>query len=448
MVNNIEIRSVANNGGIKMLHNNLGINKNNHLTIAGYDTVDLAKEYGTPCYVMDEDMIRQICRIYKNSLEKNFGKNSFPLYASKAFSCKKIYEIIAEEGIGSDVVSGGELYTAYKAGFPMEKVYFHGNNKTQKDIEFAMDCGLGNFVVDNTEELLAINAEAKKRNIKQNILLRITPGIDPHTHKAVITGNIDSKFGSAIKTGQALEIVKLALSQTNINLIGLHCHIGSQIFECTPFVDAAEIMIKFIKEIKDETGYTIQKLNLGGGFGVKYIEKDSEIDYASNIDMIAKKIKESVKRYNIEMPDILMEPGRSLVAASGLTLYTVGSVKKIPGFKNYVSVDGGMPDNPRYALYNSIYSAVIANKAGNPPSEKYTIAGRCCESGDLIAENVSLSSPEKGDILSVLVTGAYNYSMASNYNRIPRPPVIMVSKDKKYVAVARESYEDLIRNDL
>lgn len=431
-----------------MLHQNLGINTKGNLTFCGYDATELAKEYGTPAYFMDEDLIRENCRIYKTALERNFGKGSVPLYASKAFSCKKIYEIAKEEGIGCDVVSGGELYTAYKAGFDMGKVFFHGNNKTEKDIEFALDCKLGYFVVDNTEELNEINKQAAERNIKQNILLRITPGIDPHTHKAVVTGNVDSKFGSAIETGQAMAIVKKALALPNIKLCGLHCHIGSQIFECEPFTDAAEIMIGFIKDIKDETGYETEILNLGGGMGVRYIEEDPIIDYGKNIDKIAEKIKTYASANGIKLPTIYMEPGRSLVAAAGLTLYTVGSVKEIPGFKKYVSVDGGMPDNPRYALYQSIYTCLIANKCNNKADYTCTVAGRCCESGDLIAENTKLQKPEKGDILAVLCTGAYNYSMASNYNRIPRPPVIMLSKNKKYVAVARESYEDLIRNDL
>ncbi len=431
-----------------MLHKNLGINENNHLTICGYDTVELAKEYGTPSYVMDEDMIRENCRIYKNALEKHFGKGSMPLYASKAFSCKKIYEIAKEEGIGCDVVSGGELYTVYKSGFPMEKVFFHGNNKTDADIALGLDCKIGYFVVDNFEELEEINRQAMQRNVKQNILLRITPGIDPHTHKAVVTGSVDSKFGSAIETNQAMAIVKEALTKSNIELCGLHCHIGSQIFECEPFTDAADIMIRFLKQIKDETGKELKILNLGGGMGVRYTEDDPYISYEENIGKIANKIKDYAEKHNVNLPIILMEPGRSLVAAAGLTLYTVGSVKEIPGFKNYVSIDGGMPDNPRYALYQSVYTSVVASKANSPADYTCTIAGRCCESGDLIAENTKITRPERNDILAVLVTGAYNYSMSSHYNRLPKPPVIMVSKDKKYIAVKRESYDDLMRNDL
>ena len=431
-----------------MLHSNLNVNNKGVLTFCGYDTVELAKEYGTPLYLMDEDLIRENCRIYKTALERNFGTGSMPLYASKAFSCKKIYEIAKEEGIGCDVVSGGELYTAYKAGFPMDKVFFHGNNKTKADISLALDCKIGYFVADNLDELDEINSQAKERGIKQDILLRITPGIDPHTHKAVVTGSVDSKFGSAIETGQAMAIVKKALSMDSLNLRGLHCHIGSQIFECQPFTDAADIMIRFIKEIKDETGYETEILNLGGGMGVRYIEEDPVIDYGKNVDKIAEKIKSYAQNNGIKLPTILMEPGRSLVAAAGLTLYTVGGVKEIPGFKNYVSVDGGMPDNPRYALYQSIYTCLVANRAGEKADYTCAVAGRCCESGDLIAENTKLQKPFRGDILAILCTGAYNYSMASNYNRLPRPAVVMLSKNKKYVAVARESYDDIIRNDL
>ncbi len=431
-----------------MLHPCLDINSENHLTIGGVDAVEIAKTYGTPVYVMDEQTIRNNCREYRNALERNFGKGSMPLYASKAFSCKRVYEIVAEEGIGVDVVSGGELYTAYKAGFPMENVYFHGNNKTEKDIELAIDCKIGYFVVDNTDELISLNDIAAKRGITQKILLRITPGIDPHTHKAIVTGSVDSKFGTAIETGQALEIVKKAISLSNVYLEGLHCHIGSQIFDFDPFVDAADIMIKFIKQIKDETGFEIKTLNLGGGFASRYIDTDPVISYSDNIDKMAETVKKQVAENKIKQPKILMEPGRSLVASSGITLYTIGSVKEITGFKNYVSIDGGMPDNPRYALYQSIYSALIANRAKDVPDYSCTIAGRCCESGDLIAENIKLASPKRNDILAVLTTGAYNYSMASHYNRLPKPPVVMVANNKTYVAVRRETFDDIIRNDL
>lgn len=427
---------------------NIGINAAGNLTFAGKDTVEMAGKYGTPLYLMDENKIRSKCRVYKESMKKHFGGASMPLYASKALCFKRMYEIMREEGMGIDIVSSGELYTAVKAGFPLENAYFHGNNKTDRDIEFAMGNGIGYFVADNQEELEAIEAEASKRGKVQKILLRITPGIDPHTHKAIVTGNIDSKFGSAIGTGQAKEIVGCALSKEHIRLCGFHCHIGSQIFEPDPFIDAAGIMLDFIADMKSFYGYEADKLNLGGGFGVRYLAKDPEVDYDANIRAIAEVIKKKCSELGVKMPDILMEPGRSIVADAGMTLYTVGSVKQITGFKNYVSVDGGMPDNPRYALYESPYTVITANKASEKADFICSVAGRCCESGDLIQENISLQRPERGDVLAVLTTGAYNYSMASNYNRIPRPPVIMIDGDNDYTAVRRESFENLTENDI
>lgn len=432
-----------------ILHPHLSVNQNGHLTIGGMDTVELAKEFGTPAYIMDENVIRENMRTYLSAAEQYFGKGALPLFASKALCFAGVYKIAAEEGLGVDCVSGGELYTARAAGFPAERIYFHGNNKTDKDIKDAMDMGVGTFVVDNFDELEAVNAEANARGKVQNILLRITPGIDPHTHKAISTGNVDSKFGSAIVTGQAMEIVKHAISLPSVNLTGLHCHIGSQIFDIEPFSSAADIMVRFIAQIKKECGgYVIRELNLGGGLGVRYTDRDEGIDYANAIRDIAAVVTGYCKEHDIDMPQVRLEPGRSLVAAAGITLYTVGSVKEIPGFKNYISVDGGMPDNPRYALYQSQYTALIANRADAPKDYVATIAGRCCESGDLIGENMEIQKARRGDILAVLVTGAYNYSMASNYNRIPRPPVILVKDGEARVAVKRESYEDLIRNDI
>ncbi len=431
-----------------IIHSHFDVNEKGHLTIGGVDTVDIANEFGTPTYVLDENVIRENCRTYRRAAAEYFGADALPLYASKALCFTGIYKIAAEEGMGVDCVSGGELYTAKMAGFPAEKIYFHGNNKTDKDIRDAMDMGVGTFVVDNREELCAISSEAQKRGITQRILLRITPGIDPHTHRAIVTGNVDSKFGSPIVTGQAMEIVKTALDTAGVKLVGLHCHVGSQIFDLEPFSDAASIMVRFIADIKRECGFEVEELNLGGGFGVRYIEHDREIDYASSIKDIAAIVTGYCKENGIRMPRVILEPGRSLVAAAGLTLYTVGSVKEIPGFRTYVSVDGGMPDNPRYALYQSQYTAVIANKANEAKTDRVTIAGRCCESGDLLGENMELQKAQRGDILAVLVTGAYNYSMASNYNRLPRPPIVMVKDGKTRIAVKRETYEDIVANDV
>lgn len=431
-----------------MLYSNLSVNNKGHLEIAGHDTVELAAKYGTALYVMDEDKLRENCRVYVDSMKKYLGEDSMPLYASKALCFTEIYRIVSSCGMGTDIVSSGELYTAIKAGFQLEKAYFHGNNKTDADIEYAIENGIGYFIVDNEEELCAVDRIASSHGINQKILLRITPGIDPHTHKAVVTGNVDSKFGSPIETGRAFEITAMALSKKNVTLEGFHCHIGSQIFECDPFCDAADIMIKFIADVKEKFGFAAKTLNLGGGFGVRYIEEDPQIDIEKNIADVASHIKNRCAELSVEMPKILMEPGRSIVADCCITLYTVGSVKEIKGFKNYVSVDGGMPDNPRYALYASSYTVLVASKADKAADFKCSIAGRCCESGDLIQENVMIARPERGDILAVLTTGAYNYSMASNYNRIPRPALVLVGKNGDRVAIKRESFEDLCACDI
>ena len=431
-----------------ILHKHFDTNEKGHLTIGGADAVELAKEFGTPAYILDENVIRENCRTYLRAAREHFGADALPLYASKALCFTGIYKIAAEEGMGVDCVSSGEIYTAARAGFPTEKIYFHGNNKTEADICFALDNKVGTFVVDNEDELYALSAEAKARGIIQRILLRITPGIDPHTHRAVVTGNVDSKFGSAIVTGQAMETVKKALAADNIDLAGLHCHIGSQIFDTDPFSDAASIMVRFIADIKKECGYTVRELNLGGGLGVKYTEYDRDVDYADAIKQIAAVVTGFCRENGVELPKIILEPGRSLVAAAGATLYTVGSVKTIPNFRTYISVDGGMPDNPRYALYQSQYTALIANRADAPRDMTATLAGRCCESGDLLGENMKIQTAKRGDILAVLVTGAYNHSMASNYNRLPRPPVVMVKDGVARLAVKRESFEDLCRNDI
>ncbi len=432
----------------QLLHDCLGINENGHLTIGGLDTVLLAHEYGTPLYVMDEDTIRRNCKIYREAAAEFFGKNSMPLYASKALSFRYIYKIMDREGMGIDVVSPGELFTALSAGFPADRIYFHGNNKTDSDIQFAVESQTGCFVADNREEIDAINAAAEISGRKQKILLRVSPGIDPHTHRKVITGSVDSKFGTPIVTGQAMELVKYALKLKSLDFAGIHCHIGSQIFDHDPFEDSADVMIRFISDIRHDTGCEIRELNLGGGFGVRYIAEQPEPDYYNMIKRVSNKIGILCSRYNIDCPVILLEPGRSVVASAGITLYTVGSVKEIAGLKNYVSVDGGMTDNPRYTLYASPYTVLIADRAGEKADYLSTIAGRCCESGDLIAENIKIQPCSRGDILAVLVTGAYNYSMASNYNRIPRPPVVMVSEGKPFLAVRRETADDMMRCDM
>ena len=426
-----------------MICDNLSINEKGNLCLAGHDTVELARKYGTPAYIMDERKIREKCRIYKKAMAEYFGAGSMPLFASKALCFKRIYEIMREEEMGIDVVSSGEIYVASKAGFDLSRAFFHGNNKTDADIAYAMEQGVGYFVCDNEDELEAIDREAGKRGIRQKILLRLAPGIDPHTHAKISTGSVDSKFGAAIETGQAEKFCISALNKKNIVLKGFHCHIGSQIFECEPFCDAARIMADFIADIKKKTGFEAELLNLGGGMGVRYVEADPEPDYAGNIKAVSVVLKERCEFWGLKMPVVLMEPGRSIVADAGLTLYTVGGRKEIPGFKNYVSVDGGMPDNPRYALYQSAYTVLTAEKTGRPADHLCTVAGRCCESGDLIQENVLLPKPSRGDILAVLTTGAYNYAMASHYNAISRPPVVMLDGEREYLAVRRESFEEM-----
>ena len=431
-----------------MLYENLAANAAGHLTFSGYDTVELAQQYGTPVMVMDEAKIRSRCRAYRQAMETYLPAGSHPLYASKALSIRRIYQIMQEENMGVDVVSTGEMYTAARAGFSMENAYFHGNSKTDKDICFAMEQGIGCFVCDNAQELATIDREAGKRQLRQKILLRLTPGIDPHTHEKINTGRIDSKFGAAVETGQAEELVTLALSLKNIELLGYHCHIGSQIFDHAPFCDAAVLMLEFAAEMKQKHGYYPQYVNLGGGMGVPYIATDGCIDYAENIARIGQLIHSTCQRLDITPPAILMEPGRSIVADAGITLYSVTGIKQIPGFKNYVAVDGGMTDNPRYTLYEARYTVHNASRTNAPAELLWTVAGCCCESGDLLQEDVPLPTPQKGDVLAVLTTGAYNYSMASNYNRVPRPPVILLGPDGPYTAVRRETLDDILLCDL
>ena len=431
----------------EMLHDNLSIDENGNLFFGGACTVELAKKHGTPLMLIDENKIRSNIRLYIDTMSRCFGGDSGPLLASKALCFSEIYRIAASEGMRTDIVSPGELYIAKNAGFPMERAFFHGNNKTDADILFAIESGIGYFVVDNRDELLEINRIAGEKGIKQKILLRLSPGIDPHTHAKISTGKVDSKFGIAIETGQADEMTALALSLENILLEGFHCHIGSQIFECEPFTDAADIMLSYVASTKEKLGYEAKIVNLGGGFGVRYVDTDPYIDIEENIKKIASHVDKKCADLGINKPTILMEPGRSIVANAGLTLYSIGGVKDITGYKKYVSIDGGMTDNPRYALYNSAYTFLVANKANEEKPLRCSIAGRCCESGDLLGENVALQEVKRGDILATLVTGAYNYSMASNYNKIPRPPVVMIRDGKDRIAVRRETYADLVRLD-
>lgn len=426
----------------------LNVNEAGHLTIGGADTVALAQQYGTPLYVMDEEQIRQNCRKYQSSIQRFYGGNGLAAYASKALCCKAVCRLVMEENMGLDVVSGGELYTAESVGFPPERIYYHGNNKTTAELAHALRYDVGRIVVDNLTELELLDSLARADGKNAGILLRVKPGIDAHTHEFIRTGQIDSKFGLALETGEALEAVKRALSCKNLTLKGIHCHIGSQIFDIAPFELAAEVMLGFLVQIRAETGVTLEEMNLGGGFGIKYIPEHEPAEYDRYMERVSAVVHRVCEAHKLPVPFITIEPGRSVVGSAGITLYTVGAVKDIPNVRTYVSVDGGMTDNPRYALYKSEYHALIANRAGEQRSRSVTIAGRCCESGDLIGEGILIQEPNAGDTLAVLATGAYNYSMASHYNRVPKPAVVFVKDGNTRVVIRRENFEDLVRNDV
>ena len=421
--------------------------EDNQLTIGGAKASDLVKEYGSPLYVFDEELIREYCRDYRNYFrcEENNNRVAF---AGKAFLTVQMCKLLKEENMSLDVVSGGELYTAYKAGFPLERVMFHGNNKTLDEIELGVKLGVGNFVVDNHYEMEVLNDIAKSYGKTQNIYLRITPGIEAHTHDYIKTGQIDSKFGFA-PVGTVIEdAVEKAINLENINLVGIHCHIGSQIFELQPYEDAVEVMLDLVKKIQENHGYFIKEVDFGGGFCIYYNKGDKPRTTREYCETIINKVDEVCRRTGQERPILTIEPGRSIVANAGSTLYTVGSVKEIPGVRTYVAVDGGMTDNIRPALYNAAYECVIANRVNSECGQTVTIAGKCCESGDILLENVELPEVTSGDILAILTTGAYGYSMSSNYNRIPKPAVVMIRDGQARLVCKRESYEDIIRNDV
>lgn len=431
-----------------LLSDSLSVNLCGHLTIGGADVVSLAKKYGTPLYIMDEDKIRSTCKEYISALTECWGGNFLVQYASKAFCTKYMYKVLDEEGMGADVVSGGELYTALKAGFPAKKIVFHGNNKTEAELRFALESEIREIIVDNIEELELINKIAAELGKMAKISFRIKPGVDAHTHDFVKTGQIDSKFGVALENGEALEFVKIALKYKNIKLCGVHCHIGSQIFNPEPFAHAAELMMEFIAKVKTELGFEFSELNLGGGFGIRYTEEDDPRTIYEAVKCFTDVVRRDAEKYGIPLPFISIEPGRSIVAEAGITVYTIGSIKKIKDIRTYVSVDGGMTDNPRYALYGSKYTMLLPERAGETPTEVVTVAGRNCESGDLLGENVRIPKAKAGDLLAVLSTGAYNYSMSSNYNRVPRPPVVMVKNGEDKLVIKRETYENIVSNDL
>lgn len=427
---------------------NLSVNGENHLEIGGCDCVELAKKYGTPLYVMDENHVLNSMKAYKDAIDLYYNSNGMVLYASKALSAMYMYKLAKNAEIGVDVVSGGELYTALKAGFDAQRIYFHGNNKTYDEIEFAIKSNIGRFVADSFNELDMIDEISAQNNVTTKVLFRIKPGIDAHTHEFISTGQIDSKFGFALENNEAYEVIKYAKTLKNIDVAGIHCHIGSQIFELEPFKEAAKVMINFMAKVKNELGINMKELNLGGGFGIKYVKQDTPVVYSEYIKAVSETLKEECRKLSIDLPYIVMEPGRSIVGDAGITLYTVGNIKDIKNVRKYVSVDGGMGDNPRYILYEAEYDAALANRADAKEEEVVTICGKCCESGDIIIKNAKMPKIEKGDILAVMSTGAYNYSMSSNYNRIPRPAMVFVKDGKDKLVIKRETYEDLIKNDL
>ena len=426
------------------------INEKGRLEIGGADTVELAKKFGTPLYVYDENHIRNMMRVYRETLQNEYDGNGLVLYASKAFSCMGMYAIAKSEGLGADVVSGGELYTALKAGFPPEKIMMHGNNKLKDELTLAVKSNVGWIVVDSLYEADILNNLAQEAGKVQNILLRINPGVEAHTHSFVQTATPDSKFGFSVADGSAKETVKNLLTKTNLCLKGFHCHIGSQIFEKQSFVLAAEKCFSFLADLK-ELDFEAEVLNLGGGYGIRYTKDDPDLrfsDYADFFKSLIDAVKSACVNRNLKRPYLCIEPGRSIVGESGITLYTVGAIKEIKGIKKYLAVDGGMFESPRYCLYGSKYEAVLANRANEEATEVVSIAGKCCESGDLIGEGFNLPAAKSGDILAVFSTGAYHYSMASNYNRNLVPPVVLVKDKKAKYLVKPQTYDDLIRNDV
>lgn len=428
-------------------HGTMKVNEKGHLEIGGCDTVELAQEFGTPLYVMDEALIREICREYKRNFVEKYG-NAEVIYASKAFLTTAMCRIIDEEGLGLDVVSEGELYTAIAAGFPAERVYFHGNNKSIQELYMALDYNTGRIVVDNFFEMDNLERLAKERGKNPDILLRVSPGIEAHTHEYIKTGQIDSKFGFTLPNGQALEAVTSLSRTRNLNFKGLHCHIGSQIFEMESYGHTVYTILDFVKEIKEKTGLVVEELNLGGGFGIYYTDKDAPASISNYAETVMSAVIEGSKARELGVPKVIIEPGRSIVGNAGTTLYSVGSIKDIPEVRKYVAVNGGMADNIRPALYGARYEAMIANKAEWPPHETVSITGKCCESGDMLIWDIELPQISPGDILAISSTGAYGYTMSSNYNRLRRPAIVLVYNGEPSLILRRETLDDLIRNDV
>ncbi len=425
------------------------LDDNSQPLVGGVNLVELAHTHGTPLFVLDEATLRASAKAYKETLAAVYPGASLPLYACKANMNMGLVKLMEQEGMGLDVVSGGELYTAIQAGFPMARVLFNGNNKTVQELELAIHHGVGRISADNFNDLELVHQIAAAKNKKVDLLLRVTPGIECHTHDYIKTGHVDSKFGFDLsQLPQAIEFI-LETARDTINLKGLHAHIGSQIFEVKPYEDLIEIMLNIYYNIREQySGLVLEDIDLGGGLGVTYMGQDDPPAVPAALQRIAEKLAYYAKRLNYPLPRLLVEPGRSMVATAGLTLYTVGSTKEVPGLRKYVAVDGGMGDNIRPALYQAQYSAVVANKMNAPVEETVSIVGKYCESGDVLIKGLLVPRMESGDILAVFGTGAYNYSMASNYNRFPRPAVVLVDAGKAHVLVQRETYETIIQQDL
>ncbi|MDW4507273.1 diaminopimelate decarboxylase [Priestia megaterium] len=429
------------------LHGTSRINKQGHLEIGGVDTLELASNFGTPLYVYDVALIRQRARGFKETFEKH-GVKAQVAYASKAFSTIAMVQVVHEEGLSLDVVSGGELYTALAADFPKERIHFHGNNKSRAELEMAIKEDVGCIVVDNFYEIALLQEITEQYPKKMPVLLRLTPGIEAHTHDYILTGQEDSKFGFDLQNGQADEAVRLVQNSKGLELLGIHCHIGSQIFETTGFIMATQKLFAKMKEWKQRIEFVPQVLNLGGGFGIRYTEEDQPIPVSQYVEVIIEEVKKQSKQLEVEIPEIWIEPGRSLVGDAGTTLYSIGSRKHVPNVREYVAIDGGMNDNIRPALYQAKYEAVIANRMNDESDELVSIAGKCCESGDMLMWDVHLPKANPDDLLAMFCTGAYGYSMASHYNRLPKPAVVFVEDGEAQLVVKRETYEDIVKNDV
>jgi diaminopimelate decarboxylase len=428
-------------------HGSSKINERGHLEIGGVDTTDIVNEFGTPVYVYDVSLIRERARGFKQTFDQ-LGIKAQVAYASKAFSTIAMIQLAEEEGLSLDVVSGGELYTAIAAEFPVERIHFHGNNKSREELEMALDYHIGCIVVDNFYELELLDMICKERKQSIPILLRVTPGIEAHTHDYILTGQEDSKFGFDLQNGQAAAALQQSIKSPYLDLLGVHCHIGSQIFETTGFLLAARKIFSKLYEWKEEYSFESKVLNLGGGFGIRYTSEDEPIPASQYVKEIIEEVKKQAEEFSMAMPEIWIEPGRSLVGDAGTTLYKIGSKKDVPNVRKYLAVDGGMSDNIRPALYEAKYEAILANKPLQPVEETVSIAGKCCESGDMLIWDLPLPKTDSEDILAVFCTGAYGYSMANNYNRIPRPPVVFVENGKAVLVVRRETFEDIIKQDL